>query len=146
MPRTIEVFEHRTLHVAEDGIRAHEFDALVRFNDLHGGEYFEVGHKRLKAKNFVGYVEVGDLSIEILPKADRNASSPTRIWRDGLLEMLRVAVGLRLEHLPSAGQKLTHRRLLDLIAQAYLAELEPLLHEGLTRGYRTTESNGAVFR
>lgn len=148
MSRTLEVFEHRRLHVAETdpGIRPHEFDALVRFNDLHGGQYFEVGHMHLKARNFVGYIEVGDLSIEILPKADRDASSPTTMWRDGLLEMLRVALGLRLEQLPSAGQKLTRSHLLDLIAQAYLAELEALLREGLARGYRTTHSNGAVFR
>lgn len=148
MSRTLEVFEHRKLFVADagPGIRPHEFDALVRFNDMHGGQYFEVGHKHLKARNFVGYVEVGDLSIEILPKADRDTASPTTIWRDGLLEMLRVALGLRLEHLPSANQKLTRIRLLDLIAQAYVTELERLLREGLARGYRNTESNGAVFR
>ncbi len=148
MSRTLEVFEHRRLFVADTGpgIRPREFDALVRFNDLHGGQYFEVGHKHLKTKHFVGYVEVGELSIEILPKADHDATSPTTVWRDGLLEMLRVALGLRLEQLPSAGQKLTRSRLLDLISQAYLTELEPLLHEGLARGYRTTQSNGAVFR
>lgn len=148
MSRTLEVFEHQKLLVTTTGlgIRPHEFDALVRFNDHQGGQYFEVGHKCLKARNFVGYVEVGDLAIEILPKADRNASSSTAMWRDGLLEMLRVALGLRLEGLPSASQKLTRSRLLDLIAQAYLAELEPLLHEGLARGYRTSQSNGAVFR
>ena len=146
MSRTLEVFEHRKLFVNETGIRQHEFDALVRFNDVHGGQYFDVGHKYIRARNFVGYLEVGDLSIEILPKADRDASSQTTIWRDGLLEMLRVALGLRLDHLPSADQKLTRNRLLDLIAQAYVAELDQLLREGLAKGYRTTQSNGAVFR
>ena len=148
MSRTLEVFEHRKLFVNETdlGIRPHEFDALVRFNDVHGGQYFEVGHKYIRARNFVGYLEVGDLSIEILPKADRDGSLQTTTWRDGLLEMLRVALGLRLEHLPSADQKLTRNRLLDLIAQAYVAELDQLLREGLAKGYRTTQSNGAVFR
>ena len=32
-----------------------------------------------------------------------------------------------------------------MLAQAYLAELQPLLHEGLAKGYRTTQANGAVF-
>lgn len=148
MSRTLEVFEHDRLQVASSGygIRPHEFDALVRFNDRHGGQYFEVGHRHIKTRNFVGYVEVGELSIEILPKADRGTSSTTRVWRDGLLEMLRVALGLRLDQLPVASQQLTRSRLLDLTAQAYLAELEPLLHEGLAKGYRTTEANGAVFR
>jgi McrBC 5-methylcytosine restriction system component len=60
--------------------------------------------------------------------------------------MLRVALELRLQPLTSAAQKLTRSRLLDLIAQAFLAELAPLLREGLAKGYRTTQSNGAVFR
>lgn len=148
MSRTLEVFEHGTLHVTEtgDGIRPHEFDALARFNDRQPTKYFEIGHKRLRARHFVGYVEVGDLSIEILPKADKTSTSPARVWRDGLLEMLRVALGLRLHQLPDGAQKLTRSRLLDLIAQAYLAELEVILREGLAKGYRTTQSNGVVFR
>jgi 5-methylcytosine-specific restriction enzyme subunit McrC len=148
MSRTLEVFEHSKLVVTESGagLRSHEFDALVRFNDQHRGQYFDVGHKHLRKRNFVGYVEVGALSIEILPKADRDAAPTAPLWREGLLEMLRVALGLRLRHLPGTSQKLARTRLLDLIAQAYLSELEPLLHEGLARGYRTTESNGVVFR
>lgn len=146
MHRTLRVFEHRKLHVAPDGIRPHEFDALVRFNDRHDGQFFEIGHKHIKARHFVGYVEVGEVSIEILPKADRSDSSPTEVWSAGLLEMLRVALGIRLDHLPNASQKVTRNRLLDLIAQAYVAELEPLLHKGLAKGYRTTSTNGTVFR
>jgi 5-methylcytosine-specific restriction enzyme subunit McrC len=148
MSRTLEIFEHDKVPVSEvgPGIRQSELDALVQFNDAHRAQYFEIGYKHLKATNFVGYVEVGDLSIEILPKADRGASVPNRVWRDGLLEMLRIAFGLRLNPLASAAQKVTRSRLLDLIAQAYLAELEPLLREGLAKGYRTTRSNGVVFR
>jgi 5-methylcytosine-specific restriction enzyme subunit McrC len=148
MSRTREVFEHGKLRVSDgdDGISADEFDALVRFNDRHGGAYFEVGHNHLRAKQYVGYIEVGDLSIEVLPKADRGAGGPELPWRDGLVEMLRVGLGLRLAPLPDAGQRLTRSRLLDLIARAYLDELEPLLHAGLAKGYRATRSNGTVFR
>ncbi len=146
MSRTLEVFEHERLKVADGGLRRSEFDALVRFNDSHGGRFFEVGHLHLRATQFVGYVEVGDLAIEILPKADRHASADARPWREGLLEMLRVAGGLALERLPDASQRLARRSLLELIAQAYLAELASLMREGLARGYRTIESNGAVFR
>jgi 5-methylcytosine-specific restriction enzyme subunit McrC len=142
MSRTLEVFEHQRLRVSDEtaGLRQSEFDALVRFNDAHRSQYFEVGHKQLKARSFVGYIEVGELSIEILPKADRGASLPTAVWRDGLLEMLRVALGLQLKPMASAAQKLTRSRLLDLVAQAYLAALAPMLHEGLAKGYRTTQS------
>lgn len=46
-------------------------------------------------------------------------------------------------------QEIAKRRkqpLLDLIAQAYLTELEVLLREGLAKGYRSTQSNDTVFR
>src|SRR4051812_13359300 len=105
MLRTLEVFEHSRIPVATagDGLRPREFDALVRFNDRHRGRYFDVGHKVLRTTNFVGYLEVGDVAIEILPKADRGGTSHT--WRDGLLEMLRIAMGLKLNQVPNAGQQ-----------------------------------------
>lgn len=148
MSRTLEVFEHSRLSVTAsgDGIRPAEFDALVQFNDRHGGQYFDIGYKSLKTKNFVGYVEVGDLALEILPKADRGNTGSAQVWRAGLLDMLRVTLGLKLDHLPDAGQRFSRNRLLDLIAQAYLSELESLFREGLAKGYRTTQSNGVVFR
>jgi 5-methylcytosine-specific restriction enzyme subunit McrC len=60
--------------------------------------------------------------------------------------MLRVALGLRLDKLPSTSQQVTRCNLPDLMAQAYLAEVRPLLHSGLAKGYRTTQTNGHVYR
>ena len=40
MFRTRRVFEHQRLYVGSDGIRADELDAIARFNDRHGGQYF----------------------------------------------------------------------------------------------------------
>jgi 5-methylcytosine-specific restriction enzyme subunit McrC len=148
MPRTLQVFEHRKLHVAQtgDGLSPKEFESLVRFNDHHGGCYFDVGYKHIKARHYVGYLQVGELSIEILPKADREGSASHDFWSTGLLEMLRVALGLQLRPLPDASQQVKRSQFPDLLAQAFLVELEPLLREGLAKGYRTTESNGFVFR
>ncbi len=144
--RTHSVFEHGQLSIDKGDLREDEFRDLVRFNDRHGGCYFEVGHKHLRMKQFVGYLEAGDVAIEILPKADRHAPADQQVWREGLLEMLRIGGGLKLDRLPNASQKLTRRPLIELIAQAYLAEIEHLLREGLTKGYRTVTSNGSVFR
>lgn len=146
MFRTRRVFEHQRLYVGPDGIRSDELDAIARFNDRYGGQYFEIGHKHVRARNFVGYVEIGDLAIEILPKADRDDITGAEVWSAGLLEMLRVAHGLQLDRLPDASQLGGRSRLLDLIARAYVAEVDRLLHEGLAKGYRTTASNGTVFK
>lgn len=145
MSRRLEVFEHEKLEVGAR-LTPHEFDALVAWNDRFEGRYFRVGHRHLRARHFVGIVQVGDLAIEIVPKADRDGPLNSQPWREGLLEMLRVGGSLKLERLPAASQRLSRRPLQELIARAYLAEVEGLLHEGLAKGYRTVEDNRPVFR
>lgn len=145
MSRRLEVFEHEKLEVGAR-LTPHEFDALVAWNDRFEGRYFRVGHRHLRARHFVGIVQVGDLAIEIVPKADRDGPPNSQPWREGLLEMLRVGGSLKLERLPEASQRLSRRPLQELIARAYLAEVDALLHEGLAKGYRTVEDNRPVFR
>lgn len=147
MLRRIEIFEHDVLRVGGvDGMTESQFDALVRFNDAQKVRFFDVGHRKITMKNFVGYLEVGNLALEVLPKADRSASHAKGVWRSGLIEMIRVALNLRLETPAPASQQSGRSQLLDLIAAGFLTELEGLLRQGLAKGYRTTESNGNVFR
>ncbi len=154
--KTLRVFEHQTLRVGEPvvagGVSAaltqRELDVLARFNDAHRGHYFHLGYRRITFRHFVGFVQVGDLGIEILPKADRGAAKADEAlrWRGALLEMLRVATGLRLHSPTDSAQTLARSRLLDLIVMRFLEEVERLLHEGLAKGYRTEEANGPKFR
>ncbi len=157
MSTTVEVFEHETLHVGRplrtiDGrevrLTDRHFDDLVRFNDTHGGRFFKVGHRRISMTEHVGYVEVGNLAIEILPKADRTSEGrgTERAWRDVLLEMLSVASGLRLELPTSASQRTGRSSLLELVAARFVEEVNVLLHQGLAKGYRDDEQNGPTFR
>ena len=157
MPTTVELFEHQTVRVGEllraiDGseVRLGErhFADLARFNDAHGGRFFSLGHRRISLTEYVGYVEVGDLGLEILPKADRTRDQrgEAGAWRDGLLEMLRVATGLRLESPTAAPQHTGRSTLIELVAACFLDELGVLLHQGLTKGYREEEQNGPMFR
>ncbi|MDQ3031383.1 MAG: McrC family protein [Myxococcota bacterium] len=150
-----ELFEHETIRVGEplrggDGavLRAKDFDALVRFNDAHGGKYFEVGHKRIKLTQYVGYLEVGELAIEVLPKADRErvAQGEASVWRAALLDMLQIAADIRLESPDAASQTMGRSSLLDLIALRFVEEVTRLLREGLVKGYRDEEVNGATYR
>src|SRR5690606_37802315 len=78
MSKTISVFEHERLSLGDvretvDGghvcFDQSTFDALVRHNDRHGGRYLRVGHKHLRFRQYVGFLQIGALGIEILPKA-----------------------------------------------------------------------------
>lgn len=68
----IQVFEHQKLKYNDSGdFRKHHFDAMVKFNDQHQNKYFTIGHNGIVFKNYVGVVQIGGLTIEILPKADK---------------------------------------------------------------------------
>jgi 5-methylcytosine-specific restriction enzyme subunit McrC len=158
MRSSVELFEHEKVCVG-DALRVRrgpprpfteaEHAALARFNDAHGGDFLRLGHKSITTTQHVGYVEVGDLAIEILPKADdpaRKGPGDTPVWRRGLLEMLRAATGFRLEKPGPASQVTGRATLLELVAQRLVEEVGRLLHEGLAKGYRDEEANGPTFR
>ncbi|MBI2392027.1 MAG: hypothetical protein HYV09_20715 [Deltaproteobacteria bacterium] len=153
MLRRVELFEHETMEVGrslrpdpEARLGAQDFEALVKFNDDTGQRFFRVGHQRITACQFVGYVEVGELAIEILPKADRDAKADAAPWRAGMLEMLHAATGLRFEHPTESSQTAGRSTLLHVVIARFLEEVETLAHQGLARGYRSEEQNGPVFR
>lgn len=155
MSKTISVFEHERLSLGDvretvDGghvcFDQSTFDALVRHNDRHGGRYLRVGHKHLRFRQYVGFLQIGALGIEILPKADRNNRGNTAPYRDALLDMLRSVRQLRLEHSSEAQLRLRRASLLELYIAEFLSHTERLLHEGLARGYRRTRGNHTVFR
>ena len=156
-PRTLRVFEHQTIRVGEalravDGavvtFRERDFEALARFNDQHGARYFAIGHRRVSFTQYVGYVQVGEIGIEVLPKADRRAvaAGGDARWRQGLLQMLEVALGMRLEDPGAAAQATSRSSLLDLVIERFVAEIEMLVHQGLARGYRSEDANCTAFR
>jgi 5-methylcytosine-specific restriction enzyme subunit McrC len=141
MPKLAQVFEHGKLAVGEQGLNTKQFDALVQYNDRHGCEFFKVGHNRLHFSQFVGVIQVGDLSIEILPKADKSATPDKRKWRNALLQMLRESGLLDVEAAPEADLHLKRSPLVDLYLDAFLREIERLSHEGLVKKYRVTQAN-----
>lgn len=141
MPKTIQVFEHGTLAVGDQGFTARQFNALVRYNDRHGCSFFDVGHDRLHLTTFVGVIQVGDLAIEILPKLDNDPSPNKPKWQRALLQMLRQSGLLAIKAAPEADLHLCKSPLVDVYLDAFLTEIEGLIHGGLVNRYRLTEGN-----
>jgi 5-methylcytosine-specific restriction enzyme subunit McrC len=149
MSRTISVFEYGTLRLGGQGgagLGQAEFDALVRFNDAHQQKYFTVGHRSISFRQFVGYLQVGTLGIEVLPKADKKAAADAIEWRSMLHEMLKVGLGIDLSSAESARQALTQPSLIELVVANLTPKVERIIREGLARGYREEETNGTTFR
>jgi hypothetical protein len=79
-----QVFEYGTLAIGEQGLTSKHFEALVRYNDRHGCTLFKVGHQRLHFGSFVGVLQVGSLTIEILPKAEKANTADKGKWQRAL--------------------------------------------------------------
>jgi len=139
--KSARVFEYQTLGIGEQGLTLPIFERLVRYNELHGCKFFDVGHKKIRFKNYVGVIQAGGLVIEILPKADISSKPDEEKWHRVLIQMLHRAGLLKLDSLSEASLRLRHASLFDLYIESFLRELRALVHQGLVRGYRREQGN-----
>lgn len=138
----IQVFEHQRLKYNDSGdFQEQHFDAMVKFNDLHQNKYFTVIDKGILFKNYVGVIQVGGLTIEILPKADKKADADKNLWQSVLLNMLKVCRRIRVESVSETQLKKRHHSILDVYFEMYLAEIERLVNKGLIKRYQKNQSN-----
>jgi 5-methylcytosine-specific restriction enzyme subunit McrC len=152
---TVQVFEHSTARVGErlrtaDGdefiLGPREHQSLAAFADSTAARYLSCGRRTVRFSSFVGLLQLGDLAIEILPKADRGSPGNHARWHRALVRMLRVVGDLGLEAHDEAQLRLDPGRLFELFIHRFLDECERLSHQGLARGYRTEEGNRTAFR
>lgn len=152
MSRLIQVFEHDklTLHSNKWGekLTAPELERLYSFNDKNDNIYFTGIRDGVKFKNYVGVIQIGGLTLEILPKADKQAvlseeghKKVAMIWHNALLRMLAVCRHIRVDAVSEASLEKRHHNILDLYFEIFLDEVENLLHRGLMKKYRKSEGN-----
>lgn len=147
MNNVIQVFEHTTLPVRRH-LTSARFDRLVQYNERHGNRLFSVGLNRIHFRNYVGVIQVGNLTIEILPKADKAPDSPAQKqkWQGALIEMLRQSGFIRVASMSDARLRLRSSSLLDIYFESFLAEVDDLVHHGLVRKYRQTCGNLSALK
>jgi len=150
MPRVIQVFEYETLTTTDASekrrLDAKELDALYKLNDNSGGKYFAPIRNGVKFCSFVGVLQVGGTTIEILPKIDRQTTSDYSCWQQVLLKMLAVCNHIKVESVSDASLKRRYNSLLDLYFNIYLDEVAKLLHQGLVKRYRKEASNVSALK
>ena len=153
MARLIQIFEHErlTLTANERGekLTPSELDKLYEFNDRHNNEYFTGIRDGVKFTEYVGVIQIGGLTIEILPKADKKQRNEPRdydIWRNALLSMLAMCRQIKVESVSQASLNKRYHSLLDLYYEIYLDEVNALIHKGLIKQYRTHSANTRVLK
>jgi 5-methylcytosine-specific restriction enzyme subunit McrC len=139
-PALFHVFEHQTLMVGGAFTQKH-FERLVQFGEQTQFRYFSAGYNRLKFNQFVGVLQVGNVTIEVLPKADRNAPADAETWQSVLLDMLQACHWIKPEAVTSARLAKRPFSLLDIFLHAFLHQVEVLVHRGLVKQYRQHQGN-----
>lgn len=140
----IQVFEHQTLKVNDDNkFDERHFNALKNYGYKTGEKYYSVGHKRIKFSNYVGVIQVKNLTIEILPKADSqdDKEESKSKWHDALISMLQECKLIKLNSISNAKLKLKSASILDLYYEAFLTEAEKIVRQGLVKSYRNVSEN-----
>lgn len=139
MKQPIDVFEHGRLLIGENGFEKCHWEAFVKLNTVHNGEYFDVLHNGLKFKQYVGVIQVDGLLVHIHPKADKD--DPDSAWKGVLLKMLKACGRVKAQSAGNAHLRKQNINLLEIYFDYYLFELEGLLHNGLIKKYRKETNN-----
>jgi 5-methylcytosine-specific restriction enzyme subunit McrC len=142
----IVVFEHEHLDLSKFDDKE-TLDTLVKFYDK-GSPYFSLTRKGVKFNEYVGVIQIGNIVIEVLPKADRGFNNEdTKIkWRDILVNMIRAVHGFDVKAPSSSNLKTKSNSILELYFELFISEVEYLLHRGLVKKYRKTEGNLTVLK
>lgn len=138
----IQVFEHNKLRIGDFGFNQNHFDAMVLFNEKNQNKYYTIIHKGVLFSSYVGVIQIGGLTIEILPKAD-NSENPDkkRTWRDVLLSMLKVCKHIQVDNVSETNLSKKYNSILEVYFEMYLNEIESLIKQGLIKKYRRVQSN-----
>jgi 5-methylcytosine-specific restriction enzyme subunit McrC len=147
MSRVIQVFEFEKLTLHKDWrdryLEPRELEKLYEFNDNNDNLYFTGIRDGVKFNNYVGVIQIGGLTIEILPKTDKNKGEDDdfKAWHGALLNMLKICKHINVNSVSEASLKRKHNSLLDLYFEMYLDEVQNLLRIGLIKQYRRDSSN-----
>jgi 5-methylcytosine-specific restriction enzyme subunit McrC len=156
--RIIQVFEHQPLKLNQK-IGDIEFDekCLTALEKFHGDEetkkfpYYSLINKGVKFKEYVGVLQVGNLTIEILPKTDRlkddaNDLEKKENWHGFLINMLKTVGVLDVKSTGFSSLKLKGNSILKLYFEYFIKETSYLLRTGLVKKYRKTSGNSFALK
>lgn len=140
----LQVFEHQTLKADEStNFKMVHFNSLEKYGYKTKEKYFSIGNRRIKFNNYVGVIQVKNLTIEILPKADNNTEDQISKdkWHTALISILKECKLIKLNAISSARLKLKSASILDLYYDLFLSETETIFKHGLKKNYRAVDEN-----
>ncbi len=162
---TIRVSEFEKLYYDEDKpFKQKHWEALCRYLDNQkvqqekGIDYFRILNKGIQFTHYVGVIQAGNLTIEIVPKTNKKVTTAEnesiglakdeskQQWHGALLQMLQECSLLKINEADVANLNLRHQSVLAIYLELFLTATESLLHEGLTKNYEQQEGSRPVLK
>ena len=152
MGKEIYKFEHGFLAVEEKDFSTPHFDLLEKYLEKQKKSYlfetsYRKGKKGIKFNSYVGVITVKNLTIYVLPKADKDSMDDDRVlWQDRLNFMLSQVYKLNVQTTAPANLKWRPNVLLNIFLKKFLNEVAVLLNRGLIKTYRKTDGNRTALK
>jgi len=148
-PDHITLFEHQNIRVGQKQGEVEFTESHRQALEAHYGsgkmvKYFSLIHRGVQFNEFVGVIQVGNLVIEVLPKADKYEKEAE--WKGILIGMLRAVGVFDIQAPSSSSLNIKTNFILDLYFGLFVKEVEYLVNEGLAKKYRRIEGNATALK
>jgi 5-methylcytosine-specific restriction enzyme subunit McrC len=111
---------------------------------IHGFDVFKlVNETTLSAQQYVGAVQIGNLTVEILPKVEGIDGT---LMRRNLVAMLAVVLDLEISEGDIARVSTQRHGILEILIRLFCDKLFAQVHRGLVRRYEPRAENLSVMR
>ena len=154
----IYVWEHQFLPIDKENFTEQHFKLLVNYIERQNRKLsymFDTSCRRgvngMLFKQYVGVITVKDLTIYVLPKADKEAKEETddktkTLWQDRLTFMLSQVYRLNVQTTAPSNLQWRPNVLLNIFLKKFLDEVAVLLNRGLIKTYRKTDGNRTALK
>ena len=143
--KPIQVFEHDKLKIGDQGFEEKHWKALGWYNERYEGRYFSLTPNGVKFNQYVGVIQAGSLTIEVLPKIGKTVQKAD-IWQKVLIEMLRECRWMNVYSNEKASLRFKPNSILEAYLEMFLLKCEDLIREGLVKKYRTKDCNSNALK
>ncbi|MGS4343989.1 McrC family protein [Myroides odoratus] len=139
----ITVFEHEKLVFNLDKTAEKVLHDALELYHGDGTPFFKLIRNGVQFNEHVGVIQVGKITIEVLPKADQSGKEK---WRNLLLGMIKTVWGFEVKTTGFSSLKLKSNSILELYFELFISEVEYLLHRGLIKKYHKQEGNQTALK
>ena len=144
--QAFEYASYNTKNEGKEGKKLPEnlYESLKSFSGEKELPYYSLTATGVRFKNYVGALQIGKWTVEVLPKFDRNM--PTSTAQPILIQMLRQAGILKTNTPTESNLRIKRNYILETYLQMFLDETKSIIHRGLIKKYHKREDNTYVLK